>query len=410
MTAHLVFFAASAWVRASWGHVSLPILYEVNTSFCDALLPRMREDSVLSWRRFECEQLRTIVRNAFDAWVHNSQGGVFAWEVLEEVGNVVINAHAFAPDANVVATVSHGVQTIVDVNAAKCWYTDNAFCYDMQRLDMLLYIVLSFVWSVALVVLLHLLCYPPRPYAAARRLLAWTVVIAVPVVYVGVMRPCLNCYDLEATLMHEVGHVLGFDHSDGPQVQTCGCRTTNASVVLEPRTSCGDSTSDSTSDIMHSHTQRRARSCLSHDDVNGLRTVYGTDCAAPVWCYNGASSAGYARLAVALVYALLAATVVVGVRDAVYRSWCWRAWCASTSSIVQHRRRVGWSRHKRPITVALDDLSSDAPPRAQAARPDAPRRPAGDAFPTTQRRSAPSSSSARPRARRRAPVAPRRSL
>ena len=35
-----------------------------------------------------------------------------------------------------------------------------------------------------------------------------------PIFYDQIFLPCWDCYDFEAAIAHEVGHVLGFDHPD----------------------------------------------------------------------------------------------------------------------------------------------------------------------------------------------------
>jgi len=45
-------------------------------------------------------------------------------------------------------------------------------------------------------------------------LLALFWLIFAPVFYFRVFQPCWDCYDFEATVAHEVGHVLGFHHPD----------------------------------------------------------------------------------------------------------------------------------------------------------------------------------------------------
>ena len=35
-----------------------------------------------------------------------------------------------------------------------------------------------------------------------------------PIFYDQIFLPCWDCYDFEAAIAHEVGHVLGFDHPE----------------------------------------------------------------------------------------------------------------------------------------------------------------------------------------------------
>ena len=35
-----------------------------------------------------------------------------------------------------------------------------------------------------------------------------------PLCYTYIFRPCMDCYDFEAAVAHEIGHILGFHHPD----------------------------------------------------------------------------------------------------------------------------------------------------------------------------------------------------
>ena len=98
-----------------------------------------------------------------------------------------------------------------------------------------------------------------------------------PVFYYRIFMPCWDCYDFEATIAHEIGHVLGFHHPD-----TEWELNLNAYQPMGPAT-CADALShvylnqteraipDS---IMFSMTQHQDRTCLSPDDLEGLNYLY----------------------------------------------------------------------------------------------------------------------------------------
>ena len=45
-------------------------------------------------------------------------------------------------------------------------------------------------------------------------LLSLFCLISTPIFYTRVYLPCWECYDFKATMAHEVGHLLGFEHPD----------------------------------------------------------------------------------------------------------------------------------------------------------------------------------------------------
>lgn len=293
------------------------VTYHVSVSFCDAALPRFYEDRFLSLRVIRCSDVRAFVRHAFDAWQHNAR------VVFEEVdgvdADVLVDGRVV--DGNVLAHV-HGVWTSegplalhLTVDADTCWYTDSAFCHALSRHERVIYPTLGSVWGLAMCAVGVVLLRPLAPFGGTARLVAWAVAIAPPLLYWDAIAPCVQCYDFTAVITHEVGHVLGMAHPDESTRNQCGCGADVHECPLrgEP--------------IMYSVARHRGDACLHRDDVDAARTLYGGNCSQPVWCHDQPSYAGFARLAVALVYAFFIAWVAVTVRICACRRW--RAWRAA---------------------------------------------------------------------------------
>lgn len=277
--------------------------YRVDPSFCDSVLPYFREDTLLSWRTTTCGSVHEAIRRSFDAWQINS-AGVVVREVLGDADvtiGVTDGAEGFVAVATRYANLS-----LIQMTADTCWYTDTDFCHAVYRDRTILHTLLVWVWSLSIVAILLIVCRPAAPVRSVSRLLAWSVFLAIPLAYVGTIHPCLYCHNFVAVMMHEFGHVLGYDHSDDPN-QLCGC----GSNV----TACNGTSVNPADAVMYSVSQRRSSTCLSRDDADGVRTLYGGSCTDPVWCYETDDPSGYSRLAVALVYSLLLSSAVVGLRN-----------------------------------------------------------------------------------------------
>lgn len=102
------------------------------------------------------------------------------------------------------------------------------------------------------------------------------ILIFLPIFYLYVYIPCAECYDFEATLAHEWGHVLGFQHPDKFDTMNLQLTTAmNASVCHRPfdHVALTGPPADRMS-IMHSLAQHSPRTCLTEDDMQGLHTLY----------------------------------------------------------------------------------------------------------------------------------------
>ena len=123
------------------------------------------------------------------------------------------------------------------------------------------------------------------------------------------LRLCVYGCGTQATIAHEVGHVLGFHHPDaefeinlqatqGQLMGNATCWRALDHVELAPDKDLGDS-------IMYSMTTSRDRTCLTSDDLEGLNYLYPTcdgtlhpreDTGEPL-CIKGKRMGGWVRLA-----------------------------------------------------------------------------------------------------------------
>ena len=139
-----------------------------------------------------------------------------------------------------------------------------------------------------------------------------------PLFYEKIFLPCWECFDFEAVVAHETGHVLGFGHPDqSPEAnQRAKCRLTNA-TCRDPFNACATASEyDVATDpsIMHSLTRRAARTCLSQADFDGLHLLYPIcDGLQPtgVACTKGRVLSGWLRLAVVVGVPFLICVVAI---------------------------------------------------------------------------------------------------
>ena len=190
-------------------------------------------------------------------------------------------------------------------NTELCWYLDNSFCYgfhgmeargiDVQALASIGTAATFFASLLCTAAFLTRLGQKLRDggaeggFEALEALARWQTPVVLffltaPLLwYFFIYRPCFDCYDFEAAVAHEIGHVLGFDHPDEfpwrnrnatAPMSAATCAAPLASVEFAPPATAADG--GELDSIMFSLTKQRARACLSDDDLAGLNAVYPT--------------------------------------------------------------------------------------------------------------------------------------
>lgn len=139
------------------------------------------------------------------------------------------------------------------------------------------------------------------------------VLIFVPFFYQFIFIPCVECYDFEATIAHEVGHLLGFQHPDvftgmGLRAQ----QPMSADVCDAPfdHVELADAVQELS--IMHSLVQHEPRTCLNTDDVEGLLFLYPRcERAMPPQCIKTWRYDGILRLLVSVAIPYMVVTILI---------------------------------------------------------------------------------------------------
>jgi hypothetical protein len=233
-----------------------------------------------------------------------------------------------------------------------CWYLDTTFCYTFHWMNsggvdvvLVMRIVVIVVCLICLFIIVGIIgaglknaICPKRANKAEKQVkqvfgrrsdallyflaraplftltFSFFWLIATPIFYFFVFLPCWDCFDFKATIAHEVGHVLGFDHpdqfpslnlraKDGVNIgasDTCTKPLQADFIELSPLPAGSDT-------IMYSQTKHRSRTCLTADDVEGLNFLYpscdddvgGAPMAEPK-CLEALELSGYLRVTLAL--------------------------------------------------------------------------------------------------------------
>ena len=362
-------------------------------SVCEELLSMFPEQNMLFGlvSTITCDDIRLAIQSGFDVWNRNHRQVNFydnthlcthktlvecesftevtihsaressMQDKKEAAAFVVINFTKYnrSPRLTNGATSKLGVAPLrarMYINTDRCWYLGVTFCSFIHEIGTTR-VVLSFVCIVALafvavtaVVAVSFVRTesrsPPTNKTRAHKFCAfvmqvpvWTLFVLMfvltfpPVALTTVVLPCIECFDFEATMAHEAGHVIGFDHPNtSPDRNLRLSKASSASLRSGALFNSSDCQTDPLNSaelfemteeqtrrsIMFSMTQHASRTCLSDDDLEGFYAIYplcdGIPNTMSASCPHKTSISGYTRLMAAtfapLVVSLIAALFV----------------------------------------------------------------------------------------------------
>jgi len=258
------------------------------------------------------------------------------------------NRDVRAPSGVTVRGVDAHWRSVMRFQTNICWYLDATFCYLFHRweedgIDVLLttrsvlFSICALALALALRILLKLLFLSLQPCAdrSPRRhsrlgaaldylsslpplstILIIFFCVSPPVFYERIFLPCWECFDFEAAVAHEVGHVLGFGHPDSAPDDNlvAACRIDNSTCRAPFECAAAKTYDKADASIMHSFTTRQPQTCLSSADLQGLHFLYPIcDDLLPqeVACTKSQRLSGYLRLVLVVGVPFVAAVLLI---------------------------------------------------------------------------------------------------
>ena len=272
------------------------LTYALDPSICYSVSQSFRDHAGLFWDTYGCNQVKSIIRGAFDEWGHNSQLQLHEIELKGEVADIILLS-THLTDSNIIAQattyrVGSRKHFKIEFDGDRCWYVDQKFCSSVNGSSTYVSMFLIITWTISIAIgcVIQTWKAKTKPTKYFVYFLICFFFITSPLIFFVTIRTCGNCFDFRYVIMHEIGHVLGFSHTDSPEPQMCGCGNfTNQ---------CDSPVSGNVVGIMHSQLITDSKACLSKNDVDGLRTHFGGDCDAPITCYDESSDVGGYRMGI----------------------------------------------------------------------------------------------------------------
>lgn len=261
----------NGWVN-TFQNPTLNVTFKIDASFCNkGLIKRFFDPGVFAIWHVTCTDVHSIVEAALLEWQQNSK--IMFSHTRDNCAHILFN-HSFPWKGSAVATTTpFQKQWIIDFNQEFCFYARRSVCVFINKHKIPICIAVCFAWALAVVRVCELYLKNKKTIMLLT-VLTLAVCIVSPLLLFTVITPCLGCIDFKYVLMHEIGHAIGFQHSNSG-LQSCGCGVSSMDKCQTTLTM---------SNIMNSVIRRTSSMCLGHDDINGLRTVYGGECHATVKC------------------------------------------------------------------------------------------------------------------------------
>ena len=267
------------------------VTHRIDPSTCAAVVPT---SAITNFRTpLDCAQVHRAWTRALDAWSRQAPDALrFVPTPHRDEADIVLRGGSLARYDKAVglASVVYGpvddefaTALHVTLDEEQCWTASRRFCHGVVAHGWWHAILLGLACFLApLACVLPCLLRAFRPYRRRRTVaailgLAWFGAVLTGLLVWYVLGPCVDCHDLEAVLMHEVGHVLGLDHVEpnGHETHKCGCG---------PHAHVCPYDGDRAPLMIHT-TAFRPRLCLSQDDADGVRSLYAPEaCRRPVAC------------------------------------------------------------------------------------------------------------------------------